>query len=154
MNQLAFRIIKSKRVAAAFDGEGARLHGGRWNSPGTRMVYVASSRSLATLELLVHIEDLSILEEQFSVIPVEIPGGLILRIDAVDLPGGWHLPEPVAETQLFGDAWIRDGHTAVMEVPSAVINEERNYLINPAHADFPSIMIGAACPFRIDPRLA
>lgn len=154
MNRPAYRITKSKRVATAFDGEGARLYGGRWNSPGTRMVYVAGSRSLATLEVLVHTEDVSTIEGQFSVIPLEIPEDLILRIDHDDLPNEWHSPEPIAETQSFGDAWIRDGLTAVMEVPSAVTNEEHNYLINPAHPDFASIVIGDASPFRIDSRLA
>lgn len=154
MNITAYRIIKSKRVATAFDGEGARLYGGRWNSIGTRVVYVAGSRSLATLEILVHTEDISTIEGQYSIIPVTFPEELVLKIQPADLPKSWSSPEPLAETQLFGDRWIRENRSAVLEIPSAVTNEETNYLLNPSHPAFASIAIGDAVPFRIDPRLA
>lgn len=154
MSVSAYRITRTARAATAFDGEGARLFGGRWNSPGTRIVYVAGSRSLATLEVLVHIEDASTIEKEYCVIPLVIPEGLISRVDRGMLPADWNSPEPLPETQYFGDAWVRSGSSAVLEVPSAVTNEEHNYLINPAHPDFPAIVIGPASPFRIDSRLA
>lgn len=150
----AYRIAKTKRSATAFDGEGARLYGGRWNSIGTRVIYVAGSRSLATLEILVHTEDLSTIEGQYSIIPVTIPKGLILKIPPDDLPIRWSSSEPMAETQIFGDRWVAGLKSAVLEVPSAVTNEEYNYLLNPSHPDFESIIIGDSIPFRIDPRLA
>ena len=153
MRITAYRIIKSKRVATAFDGEGARLYGGRWNSIGTRVVYVAGSRSLATLEILVHTEDISTIEGQYSIIPVTFPEELVLRIPPADLPKSWSSPEPLAETQMFGDRWIRESRSAALEIPSAVTNEENNYLLNPSHPDFASVAIGVAVPFRIDPRL-
>jgi RES domain-containing protein len=153
MSLTAFRIAKSKRVETAFDGEGARLYGGRWNSIGTRVVYVAQSRSLATLEVLVHTEDISTIEGQYSIIPVTIPDGLVLRIAPDDLPSRWPSSEPLAETQIFGDRWVSDLTSAVLEVPSAVTNEECNYLLNPTHPDFASISIGDPIRFRIDPRL-
>lgn len=153
MSITAFRIAKTKRSASAFDGEGARLYGGRWNSIGTRLVYVAGSRSLATLEVLVHAEDISIIEGQYSVIPVTIPDDLVLRIPSDGLPSRWFSTVPVAETQLFGDRWVANSQSAVLEVPSAVTNEERNYLLNPSHPDFKLITTGDPMPFRIDPRL-
>jgi RES domain-containing protein len=154
MSITAYRITKTKRVKTAFDGEGARLYGGRWNSIGTRMIYVAGSRSLATLEILVHTEDVSTIEGQYSIIPVTFPEKLVLRISPADLPKSWSSPEPLAETQIFGDRWILGSRSAILEVPSAVTNEESNYLLNPAHPDFASIVIGDGAPFRIDPRLA
>lgn len=154
MSITAFRIAKTKHCASAFDGEGARLYGGRWNSIGTRLVYVAGSRSLAMLEVLVHTEDISVIEDQYSIIPVAIPDDLVLRIPSEDLPSRWFSPVPVAETQLFGDRWAADSRSAVLEVPSAVTNEEHNYLLNPSHPDFKVITIEEPMPFRIDPRLA
>lgn len=154
MSVFAYRITKTKHVANAFDGEGARLYGGRWNSIGTRVVYVAGSRSLATLEVLVHVEDISTIEGRYSIIPITIPDALISRIPTADLPAGWSSPEPVAATQLFGDRWILEGRSAVLEVPSAVTNEEKNFLLNPLHVDFGLIQFGDPLPFRIDPRLA
>lgn len=154
MSITAYRITKTKHSATAFDGEGARLYGGRWNSIGTRMVYVAGSRSLATLEILVHTEEISTIAGHYSIIPITIPERLVLRIQPNELPSQWNSLEPLTETQLFGDRWVADGKSPVLEVPSAVTNEEQNYLINPLHPDFKSIDIGEPEPLRIDPRLA
>ncbi|MFD0892079.1 RES family NAD+ phosphorylase [Luteolibacter ambystomatis] len=153
MSVTAYRITKTKHLASAFDGEGARLYGGRWNSQGTRMVYAASSISLATLEILVHTDDVSMIMGQYSTIPIGIPEALILRVLSKDLPAGWFSPEPPSATQIFGDEWIRSGRSAVMAVPSAVTNEESNYLLNPAHPDFAALSIGQAGLLRLDTRL-
>lgn len=151
MSITAYRITKTKRIATAFDGEGARLYGGRWNSIGTRLVYVAGSQALATLEVLVHTEDISTIEGQYSIIPVVITEELILRISPDDLPQSWASHEPIAETKNVGDRWVHESRSAVLEVPSAVTYEECNYLLNPAHPDFAAITIEEAVPFRIDP---
>ena len=153
MSITAYRITRTKYVATAFDGEGARLYGGRWNSVGTRMTYLAGSRSLATLEVLVHTEDTSTLEGFYSIIPVTFPEELVLKVAENELPGEWFSEEPIAETQIYGDNWVREGRSAILEVPSAVTHEERNFLINPAHPDFGRIVTGTAIPFRFDPRL-
>jgi len=87
------------------------------------------------------------------IIPVTIPDDLVIRIPSDDLPGRWFSHVIVAQTQLFGDRWIADGQSAVLEVPCAVTNEEHNYLLNPSHPDFKLITIEDAMPFRIDPRL-
>ena len=140
------------RARSAFDGEGARLYGGRWNSPGTRVVYVAGSVSLAVLEVLVHLGDAGVLSS-YSLCAVEFGDGLIEPLDRSGLPAGWRsYPAPFA-LRGIGDAWVRDASSVVLEVPSAVIERESNYLINPMHPDFASVNVGEPEPFEFDSRL-
>ncbi len=153
MIRRAYRIVQARYAAKAFDGEGARLNGGRWNSVGTSMVYVASSLSLATLEMLVHLEDISVIYGRYVVIPVSFDVSLLRQIDPKALPPSWNAPQPVSETQLLGDQWIAGRSSAVLEVPSAVTDSEVNFLLNPAHPDFAKIRIGAAVAFTPDARL-
>ncbi len=149
----AFRLCKTKFMASAFSGEGARLNGGRWNSPGLAVVYTSSSLSLATLEVLVHLEDPEAFARLFSWVPLEIPGDLIERIDPATLPDRWRDDQTNSSSQSVGDAWLRSMRTTVLEVPSVVTPGEWNYLLNPAHPRFPEIQIGEARRFQPDPRL-
>jgi RES domain-containing protein len=153
MRRTAYRIVQTRYAATAFDGEGARLNGGRWNSVGTSVIYTASSLSLATLEMLVHTENISIIYGRYAVIPVTFDVSLIRRLDGEKLPALWNAPQPIADTQLLGDDWINSKSSAVLEVPSAVTENEINYLINPAHPDFPQISLCAAVKFKPDARL-
>lgn len=153
MKRTAFRIVQARYAATAFDGDGARLNGGRWNSLGTSMIYTASSLSLATLEMLVHTENIAVIYGRYVVIPVEFDNALIQRMDRKALPALWNTPQPVAETQLLGDRWINSRTSAVLEVPSAVTEDEVNYLLNPAHPHFSKIVVGEAVAFNPDPRL-
>jgi RES domain-containing protein len=153
MKRTAFRIVQARYAATAFDGDGARLNGGRWNSVGTSMIYTASSLSLATLEMLVHTENIAVIYGRYLVIPVEFDNALIQRMDRKALPALWNAPQPVAETQLLGDRWINSRTSAVLEVPSAVTEDEVNYLLNPAHPHFSKIVVGEAVTFNPDPRL-
>ena len=146
----AYRIVKARRAAAAFDGEGARRFGGRWNSPGTRMVYTAESRSLAALEILVHLEGPA---RGFSLIRCEFPESLIEVLPVRALPAGWRVSPAPRALATLGDAWVARGSSAVLAVPSAVIAEERNYLLNPRHADFARVTVLAPEPFPYDERL-
>jgi RES domain-containing protein len=141
-----------KRAHAAFDGEGARLAGGRWNRRGTRMVYTAGSLSLAALEMLVHSEA-SLLPADLVAIPADIPASVgIEPLDQSRLPSDWRLnPAPDALAAL-GDDWIASARTSVLAVPSAIVPVERNYLLNPAHPDFGKIQRGAPEAFSLDPR--
>jgi len=153
MKRTAYRIVQARYAATAFDGEGARLNGGRWNSVGTSMIYTSSSLSLATLEMLVHTEDISVIYGRYVVIPVAFDASLVQQIEAEALPAGWNAPQLIAETQLLGDKWIAGKSSAVLEVPSAVTENEANYLLNPAHSDFARISIGAILEFKPDLRL-
>lgn len=151
---LVYRICKTELVENAFDGEGAYRYGGRWNSRGTRIVYAAGNLSLAALEIIVHLDDDAMLPE-YSYIPAEIPAELILRVeDFRRLPENWnHSPAPIAVQQI-GDEWARAPlPSAVLEVPTAIVPLEKNYLLNPAHADFSKIVLGEAKKFEFDERL-
>jgi RES domain-containing protein len=139
----AWRIIKSRLAADAFSGEGARLYGGRWNSPGIAMVYTAGSVSLATLELLVHLDNTSVLPS-FSICPVDFDDSLVELLDPATLPPDWNQSPPPTSLRTIGDDWISRGSSVALRVPSAVIENENNYLINPAHTDFKKLVSLAA----------
>lgn len=151
----AWRIVKAARADSAFDGEGARRYGGRWNSPGAPLVYTAGSASLAALELLVHLQSSQLLLA-YVAIPVDFDDALVEELDPASLPEDWRChPAPVA-LQRLGDRWVAERRSAVLGVPSAVVPvpEESNSLLNPAHPDFDRIARGSPRPFRFDPRLA
>jgi RES domain-containing protein len=149
----AFRLCKTRHMAAAFTGEGARLYGGRWNSPGKAVVYTSSSLSLATLEVLVHLEDPEVFGKLFSWVLLEIPSEMLETLNPETLPAGWNDSESSRISRAIGDAWLGSMRSAVLAVPSVVTPGEWNYLLNPAHPDFPKILIGAPQAFRPDSRL-
>ncbi len=150
----AFRLCKTKFLPSAFTGEGAQLHGGRWNSPGLAVVYTSCSLSLATLEVLVHLEDPETFARLFSWVRLEIPQDSIETLDKSKLPIGWCDDEASISSRSIGDAWFHSMRTAVLAVPSVVTPGECNYLLNPTHPRFSDIQIGGAKPFQPDPRLA
>jgi RES domain-containing protein len=147
-----WRIVKSRHASTAFDAEGARLYGGRWNSPGTRMVYTSGSISLAVLEVLVHLRETALLSS-YSLITARFNDALVEGLDRSRLPDGWRSYPAPPELQRIGDEWIRSRRSAVLQVPSAVVERESNYLLNPAHPDFSSVVIGEPEPFTFDERL-
>ncbi|MFU8849220.1 MAG: RES family NAD+ phosphorylase [Opitutales bacterium] len=147
----AWRIVSRRWAETAFDGEGARLYGGRWNSPGRAVVYLADSRALAALESLVHhpsLPDLSYVR-----FPVRFKAALVEEISTAGLEAYIQSTVVAPETQAVGDLWLRQGRKPVLKIPSAIIPEEFNYLLNPAHPKIDQIQIEAAEPFAFDPRL-
>lgn len=149
----AWRMVKRKLAKGAFSGEGARRFGGRWNSPGVAIIYAAESQSLAALEIAVHLEALELLDE-YVVFEVEIDERLVRRVEAAQLPGRWRGDPPPARLQAIGDSWATSGTSAVLQVPSAMVPSEHNFLLNPRHPDFSKLHIGSAVRFLFDPRLA
>ena len=147
----AWRIVKAAHAATAFDGEGARLFGGRWNSPGTRVVYTSGSLALAALESLVHLNPP--VTFPYAAIPVAFDEALVETVAVPALPAGWTEAPPPPATRLIGDQWVKRARSAVLCLPSIIIPAEPNYLLNPAHPDFGSITIGKPEPFSFDPRL-
>jgi RES domain-containing protein len=147
-----WRIVKSRYASTAFDGEGARLYGGRWNSPGTRMVYTSSTVSLAVLEVLVHLQEASILSS-YSLISASFNDVFVEHVDRSTLPDGWRTYPAPSELQHIGDEWVRSRSSAVLEVPSVIVERESNYLLNPTHPNFSSLVIGEPEPFTFDERL-
>jgi RES domain-containing protein len=148
----AWRIVKSKHAAGAFSGAGARKAGGRWNSPGWPVVYTAGSQSLAILEMLVHLQAQELLR-RYVLFPVTFDEALITTVDPSTLPKSWRNSPPPASVQRIGNDWLTCADTAILRVPSVLVPSEWNYLLNPAHADFPKIIIGVRTPVRFDPRL-
>lgn len=147
----AWRIVKAKHAATAFDGEGARLFGGRWNQPGTRLVYTSGSKALATLENLVHLNPPVVFT--YVAIAVEFDEALVETISPGRLPAEWGEEPPPPSTQIVGDQWVKEARSAVLEVPSAIIRTEPNFLLNPLHPDFKKIALGQPELFAFDPRL-
>lgn len=143
-----------KRAHAAFDGDGARLAGGRWNRRGTRVVYASESLSLAALEILVHGGDPALLPADLVAIPADIPASVAIEsLEDARLPADWRrIPAPESLAAL-GTAWAQAARTPVLSVPSAIVPQERNYLLNPAHPDFAKIRLGTPEPFSLDRRL-
>lgn len=147
----AWRIVKEKYAATAFDGEGAWRFGGRWNSQGTRVVYTSATLSLAALESLVHLNPP--VTFKYLAMPVEFDEALVEALNPAVLPADWTEEPPPPSTMEIGDLWVKESRSAVLELPSVIIKAEPNYLLNPAHPDFKKITIGKPVPFSFDPRL-
>jgi RES domain-containing protein len=148
----AWRITKRKHARHAFTGEGAREYGGRWNNPGTAIVYTAQSQALAALEMLVHLDSSNLLLK-YVLIGVEFDDSLIAKLDPSALPQDWRSDPAPPELHSIGDNWVRAGSSAVLQVPSALVPGENNFLLNPEHRDFTQLLIGKPLPFGFDPRL-
>ncbi len=153
MTLVVWRISKRKHARNAFTGEGAREFGGRWSNPGTAIVYTAQSQSLAALEMLVHLESSELLEK-YVLFEVEIDRSLIAQVEPSHLPRNWRADPPPAQVRVLGDEWALAATSAVLQVPSALVPGENNFLLNPQHSDFPRLRIGKLLPFHFDPRLA
>ena len=141
----------ARRAHSALDGEGARRAGGRWNSPGLPLVYASSHLSLAALELLVHLDPDEV-PADLAAFLIDIPDTVAVeRIEPAALPPRWRVEEE--NCRRAGDAWLRARRTAVLIVPSALIPEELNTLLNPTHADAGRVRVVSSRPFTFDPRL-
>lgn len=148
----AWRICQERHRATAFSGRGAAEYPGRWNPAGLPVVYLAESRSLAALEILVHAEDLNLLTAaQWVALPVRFEASLVHRPPRV--PEDWRALPASPETREFGRAWVDAGTSVVLRVPSAVTGGEFNFLLNPRHPDFSRLQFGPAEEFTFDPRL-
>ena len=147
----AWRIVKERHAATAFDGEGAWLFGGRWNSRGTRVIYASGTKALATLESLVHLNPP--VAFKYAAISLEFDEALVEVVGISSLPSDWTGEPPPPSTKAIGDQWVRERRSAVLELPSVIVPSESNYLLNPAHPDFKHISIGKSEPFVFDPRL-
>jgi Uncharacterized conserved protein len=148
----AWRVVKKKHVEEAFSGQGAFKFGGRWNSIGTRLVYASDSLALAAIEILTGGISIGLLE-RFVKIPVDFDGSLVEALAMPGLPKEWSRYPPSTKTQIIGDTWVRGSKSVLLKVPSVVIKEEFNYLINPAHPDFKKLLISKPEVFPFDHRL-
>lgn len=148
----AWRIVRARRAATAFTGEGARLYGGRWSSPGVRVVYVSEHQSTAALETLVHVLPAGA-GERYKAFQVEWPDELTEPFPLRNLPRDWRASPPSRSTMQIGDSWARERRSVALALPSAITPADTNFLLNPEHPDFPQIRIAAPDAFEFDPRL-
>lgn len=148
----AYRIVRPEYESLAFTGEGARLYGGRWNSPGIAMVYLAETFSLAVLEVLVHVRAEQVLQRH-RVAEVRFAPELAADLPPEELPADWDVEPPTHSTRRIGDEWVRSNRNGLLRVPSAVIPREHNLLLNPTHPAFASLHLGPFEDFFFDVRL-
>jgi len=148
----AWRLTEEIYAADAFGGDGARLHGGRWSSRGYWVTYCAATASLAVLEVLANLVRRNELAF-YALASCTFDESLVTHVDIDELPANWREPKPPRELQRIGDEWIRSERSAVLSVPSVIVDHERNYLLNPLHSDFKRIKLSTPQPFRLDLRL-
>jgi RES domain-containing protein len=141
MSMLAWRLCRAP--FADLTGEGARRFGGRWNTPGQPMVYAASTAALAVLEVRVHLDlTLDLLPDDYVLLTIDLADLAAEVVDAI----------PPATTT-FGDAWLQEQRTPVLQVPSSIVPESPNLLLNPAHPAAVRARIAGSRPFTFDRRL-
>ncbi len=146
----AFRIADGRHPI--FDGTGAMLHGGRWNSAGRPVIYAAETYSGAMLEVLVH-ANLPVPPRHHQVVEITVPDNLhVETLPASALPH-WNTQD-LSAARAFGDAWLREGRSAVLRVPGVVTaGREFNVLINPLHPDAHRVQASRPVPVEWDVRL-
>ena len=145
-----YRLTKEK-YGGDISGTGAFLAGGRWNSKGVRMLYTAGSRSLALAESLAHLVTVRNLES-YVVMVLYVPDDAGLTVLAGStLPADWRTD--LNFTQRRGNRWAQAGESLLLQVPSAVVPKEYNFLLNPLHPQFSAVKVVDMEPFTFDLRL-
>ena len=147
-----WRLTHERYAETAFSGDGARRHGGRFNSPGTPVVYAAESLALALLETLTGLERYHQLRN-YVFFRVGLSGEMTSEVAESDLPVGWDQHPPPSPAQQIGDRWVSRGDSVALRVPSVVAPYSYNYLLNPAHPSFEEIEIGVGDALPVDRRL-
>lgn len=147
-----FRLSKQK-YSKELNGKGAAKSGNRWNSKGTEIIYTAESRALAMAEVAVHLT-LATLPSDYVMIEIEIPDNIIIKeIILKELDEDWNNHPPNSNTQKIGDEFIDSIKECLLKVPSAVVQGDSNYLLNPYHTDFKKIKIIKITDFPFDKRI-
>ena len=150
-----FRIEREKYLTTTLSGIGASMAKGyRWNSLHTKLVYTSESRALATLEVSVHLDLSEDLPSDRFYVAIDIPDDItIMEVNIEDLPPEWDSKPPTLTTQIIGDDFVYDNEAAVLKVPSSIVHQEFNYLINPNHPDARKISVRHAIPMTFDARM-
>ncbi len=147
------RICRDVHARDALSGRGGLFASGRWHSRGRRVVYTSESLALAALEVLVHV-DLDLLPEDLVQIEIKVPDRLARRdLEPHALPARWRRYPAPGALQEIGDRWLAASATPLQFVPSCIIPEENNVLIDPTHSEARAIQVVARKRFRLDPRL-
>ena len=146
---IVYRLSKAQ-YAQDLSGKGAELVGGRWNSRGNAMLYTSQSIALCVTEIAVHVP-LGILPKDYQLIHIEIPDEDLLEMKR--LPKDWQSFPHSNSTQIIGDKFLKEHKHLVFKVPSAAVQGEFNFLINPKHKNFNHIKIVKIENFNFDERL-
>lgn len=149
---IVYRICRTQN-SKDLSGTGARIFGGRWNYKGVSVVYASESRALATLEYLVHVP-LSLTPADLSLASIKIPDSVVpKKIPVSKLPRNWRdYPAPTRLAKIGSD-WVLSNETLLLRVPSAIVKDECNILLNPAHRDMKLVEIADVEKYRLDERL-
>jgi RES domain-containing protein len=151
---ILFRIANIKFIND-LSGIGARVNGGRWNHKGTGVIYTSQSRALATLEYLVHATMPAVIPDDVSIIKINIPDKIIpLQIKKNTLPNNWQNTPSLLALKNIGTKWILSNKSLLLQVPSAIIDEEFNIIINPEHPDIKFVKLSRPETFILDKRLS
>ncbi|MDF2432826.1 MAG: hypothetical protein JWP44_2457 [Mucilaginibacter sp.] len=149
---ILYRIVKCD-YAGDLNGTGARLYGGRWNSEGKPAIYLASSRSLAVLEVLVHLPPL-MLPNNYCLVEIEVPDTSITELSIDGLPANWRDISPPLVLKQKGDEFLKKQEHLLLKLPSSIVPMEYNYLLNPLHQAMAKVKILKKAPFDFDGRLS
>jgi len=145
-----YRFVAT-RFPDGLSAEGARRNGARWNSKGVPVLYCATTESLAMLELRVHAPH-PYPRTRLKFI-IEVPDDAVLEAPVAELPRGWNKLPPSPASKRFGDEWVAAGSSLGLLVPSVIASDERNLLLNPAHARFREVRVVRKSRVRLDSRL-
>ncbi len=147
---LVYRIANCRYIND-LSGKGAAMYGGRWNSKDVYMLYTAESAALALLETIVHIGRIP--EQGFCMITIQLPDDKIEITDIDKLPANWHKNPAPDGLKMIGDNFITASKKLTMKVPSVIMPEGYNLLINTHHHEFKKVKIINSRTLTIDDRL-
>lgn len=143
--------ISSATYASDISGEGAKIAGGRWNTIGVPILYTSQHISLGILEILVRADKFTS-PDNYTLVSIQIPDDKeILSIDLAKLKSAWEIN--TGYTKYIGDEFLKNSPALVLKVPSAIVPQEHNFLINPLHKDFKKVKITSSELLNLDKRL-
>ena len=150
--RIVYRVTRD-RFSHDLSGEGAKLAGGRWNRKNIPMIYTSETRSLAAMEFLVHTSLIDI-PTDLKIVSISIPARIgEKQVDIGSLPNYWRMTPSPFDLVDIGTKWATSGDTLLLRVPSAVMPQESNIIINPNHPDIKSVRVVAVEDFEYDSRL-
>jgi len=149
---IVYRLSRGK-YKRDLSGKGAKIAGGRWNSKGTSLLYTAQSRALCSVEIAVHVP-FGVLPKNYKLLTIEFPDSAYVKtLSSEKLSPDWKEHPHPHSTQQIGDEFVEANNHLALKVPSAVVQGDHNYLLNPNHANFRKVEIVNIEPFEFDSRL-
>jgi len=140
------------RFARSLTGEGAKLHGGRWNRIGSPCIYTSESKALSILEYAANVR-LSEMPASLSITVFEIPDKSWKEVAEIDLPQNWQSVPTPEETKIFGSSLLQQTAFVAIKLPSVIIPTEYNFILNPLARHFEKVSIIDVHPFSFDKRI-